>query len=202
MQSTEPVPLPGAKAWVALDSEDCRVQHSPGIVTFVEKCGPGVRVSATDAKGQSLSLQQTTESEPATELTLVLSEEHFFAIPEAQVIVGIAPGPIPEGGPYNTALVRVFRSPSGSMITEAVMDGDSELSTDGVKLSLSSQPYAQLTATFNPGRWPTGAGLVLLGAGLLSTLAWPVRRLWLREGAQEIEGCGDLPDRLTQREEA
>ena len=142
VQSTEPVPLPGAKAWVALDSEDCRVQHSPGIVTFVEKCGPGVRVSATDAAGQSLSLQQTAESEPATELTLVLSEEHFFAIPEAQVIVGIAPGPIPEGGPYDTALVRVFRSPSGSMITEAVMDGDSELSTDGVKLSLSSQPYA------------------------------------------------------------
>ena len=70
------------------------------------------------------------------------------------------------------------------------------------RLRLSSAPYARLTATFNPGLWPTGAGLVLLGAGLLGSAVWPARRFWLREQAARIAGAGDLPPALTRSGEA
>jgi hypothetical protein len=53
-------------------------------------------------------------------------------------------------------------------------------------------PYAILTVTFNPGLWPTGLGLAILGAGVLGSAAWPARRFWLREGVEHIEGSGDL----------
>lgn len=202
VQGSQPVPLPGTQAWVAVNAGGCRVKHSAGIVTFVEKCGPGVQVSAVDRTGRALSLQQTAEGDPQTEVTMALTEEQYFAIPEARLIVGIAPQPGPDSGPHDRALVRVFRSPSGNLINETVMDRDTELSVDDVTLILASRPYALLTATFNPGRWPTTAGLVLLTAGLMGSLAWPARRFWLREGSGGVEGSGDLPPLLAPAEEA
>lgn len=62
-------------------------------------------------------------------------------------------------------------------------------------------PYARLTVTFNPSLWPTGAGIVLLMAGVLGSVAWPMRRFWLREEKGEITGAGDLPPILARGEE-
>ena len=201
VQSGSRVTPPGAEQWVALDDDARRVTHSPGIVAFVEERGPGVRVSAADGTGQPLLLQQAANADPVTQLTVALTEDQHFAIPETQLGVRLAlpPGHAPEV--HGPVLVQVYRSPPGRLTTETVVEGDAELTVDDVTLELDSVPYARLTVTFNPGLWPTGVGIVLLVAGLLASVAWPVRRFWLREETEEITGAGDLPPTLARSEE-
>jgi len=195
VQSGERVTLPDAEKWVELDKDARNVTHSPGIVTFVEQRGPGAQVSAADGAGRPLSLQQAAGSDPVTQLQVALAEDQYFAIPEAQLIVRLEPqldSPV---------LIQVYQSPPGQLVTETVMEGDAELTVDDVTLEFASAPYARLTATFNPGMWPTGVGLVLLMVGLLGGVAWPTRRLWLREVTGRVEGAGDLPPALATGEE-
>lgn len=204
-QTGEPTVLPDGKGWVALGDDGNSVTHSRGIRTLVDEHGPGVWISATDSTGRSLPLQQTLESAPVTHLAVALTEDPYLAareahiaIPEAQLIVRLVPQPTPDvkgGGPV---LVQVYRSPSGQLTTAAVIEQESEMVVGDVTLMLASAPYARLTATFNPGLWPTGAGLLLLAGGLVGSVVWPGRRFWLRNGMQTAEGIGDLPTSLTQ----
>ena len=202
IQGTERVTLPGTEKWVALDDDARTVTHSPGIVTFVQGHGPGLRASATDDTGHALALQQTTETDPVTELTLALTEDQYFAIPEAQLILRLTPQLGHAIEAHSPVLVQVFRSPPGRLATETIVEGEAKFTVDGVTLELTSAPYARVTATFNPGLWPTGAALVLLAVGLVGSVAWPIRHLWLREGSDQIEVTGDLPAALTESREA
>jgi len=194
VQSGERATLPDAAGWVALSEDAGRVTHSPGIVTFVEQRGPGAQVSAAGDDGHPLSLQQAFEADPVTQLRLALAEDQYFAIPEAQLIVRLAPQP------DSSVLVQVYRSPPGRLVTETVMEGDAELTVDDVTLEFTAAPYARLTTTFNPGLWPTGIGLVFLMVGLWGSVAWPARRFWLREEAGGARGAGALPSVLVREE--
>ena len=198
VQSGERATLPGTQKWVALDKDARRVTHSPGIMTFVKERGPGVRAGATDSTHHPLPLQQTAESDPVTQLTVALTEDQYFAIPEAQLIVRLTPQPGHAIEAHSPVLVQVYRSPSGRVTTEIVVEGDATLTVGAVTLALTSVPYARLTAVFNPGLWPTGAGLVLLGAGMMGSATWPARRFWLRGENEQIAGTGDLPPGLTR----
>lgn len=202
IQSGERVTLPGTEKWVALDDDAHTVTYSPGIMTFVEERGPGVQASATDSTGHSLSLQQTTDADPVTQLTVALTEDQYFAIPEAQLILRLAPQPGRVIAAHSPVLVQVYRSPPGRLETESVMEVETELTMGEATLELTSAPYARLTATFNPGLWPTAAGLVLLVAGPLGSAVWPVRRFWLREEAGQAESTGDLLPALARGKEA
>ncbi|MDY6875533.1 MAG: cytochrome c biogenesis protein ResB [Chloroflexota bacterium] len=199
VQNSERVTLPHTEDWVALDDDTSRVTHSPGIVAFVEERGPGVQVNATDGTGQPLLLQQAAEASPVTQLTLALTEDQHFAIPEAQLGIRLAKQP-DHVKVHSPVLVQVYRSPPGRLVNEIVMEGDAELTVDDVTLEFTSMPYARVTATFNPGLWPTYTGIVLLLAGILGSIAWPVRRFWLREEVGEIKGTGDLPSNLAKSE--
>ncbi|RLC81034.1 MAG: hypothetical protein DRJ03_12990 [Chloroflexi bacterium] len=194
VQSGERVTLPDAAGWVALSKDASRVTHSPGIVTYVEQRGPGAQVSAADADGHPLSLQQAFEADPVTQLKLALTEDQYLAIPEVQLIVRLAPQS------DSSVLVQVYRSPPGRLAVETVMEGDTELIVDDVTLESIAAPYAQLTATFNPGLWPTATGLVFLMVGLLGSVVWPARRFWLREEAGGARGAGNLPSALVREE--
>jgi hypothetical protein len=169
-------PVPGTAGWVALKEDTLDVTHSPGIVTFTEALGPGVRVSAADDQGNLLVLQQTTGADSLTELTLALTGDQHFAIPDAQLLVQLAPQadqPIKTDTPV---LVQVYSYPPIRLETEAVVEGDAELAVNDAQLRFTSAPYAQVTATFNPGLWPTGVGLALSILGLGATIVWPTRR--------------------------
>ncbi len=192
VQSGERVALADTEEWVALDADGWRATHSPGVVTFIEERGPGVRAAAVDGAGRSLPLQQTAEANPVTHrLAVPLTEDRYLAIPEAQLIVRLAPQPDQALTAHTPMLVQVYRSPAGQLATETVVEGDAKLTVGDVTLELTSAPYARLAAAFNPGLWPTAAGLVLLGAGMLGSAAWPARRFWLREGMEGFEGAGD-----------
>jgi len=199
LQRGELSTLPGSD-WVALEEGASKVRHSPGVVTFIEKRGPGVHVRAIDDDGEGLQLQVTAEAELSPELLIALTEDRYFAIPEANLITRLIPQ---SEAPYTHMDVQVYRSPPGEMIAETVTDegGEAELSVAGVRLELTPAPYAQIAASRNPGRWPTGGGLVLLMGGLLGNLVWPARRFWLREQEDGVEAAGSLPPSLAAAEE-
>lgn len=174
VQSGERVSVPGTASRVALDGDTLDVTHGSDIVAFAEALGPGARVSATDAQGNLLTVQQT-EDNPLTELTLPLAEDQLFAIPEAQLIVHLAPQAGRPLEAHTPVLVQVHRYPPIQLETEAVVEGDTELAIGDVTLRLASAPYARVTATFNPGLWPTGIGIVLAIMGLGGSIIWSAR---------------------------
>jgi hypothetical protein len=175
VQSGERVSVPGTASWVALDRDTLGITHSAGVAAFAEALGPGVRVSAVDAQGNPLTIQQTEDS-PLTELTLALTEDQLIAIPEAQLIVHLAPQAGHPIDAHTPVLVQVYRYPPVRLETEAVSEGDTELTVNGVRLSFASVPYAQVTAVFNPGLWPTGIGIALSLVGLGGGIIWSARR--------------------------
>ena len=201
VQRGQRITLPYADNWVALD-DDLKLTHSPTIVTVLEERGPGVQASAVNSAGDHLPLQQTTEADPVTRLTLALTEDQYFAIPEANMIIRLSPQPGDAADGNAPVLVQVYQSPAGRLITETAIEGDAELKVDDVTLQLISIPYARLTAVSNPGRWPTILSIPLLVVGLLGNTVWPARRFWLRDQDGTIEGLGHLPPTLTGEQDA
>jgi hypothetical protein len=167
VQTGERVTLPGTQAWVAVKNSPDEVAHSRGIVVFAEGRVPGVRVSASDSRGQPLGLQRTPQTEPQPELTLALDEEQFFAIPDAGLVMHLTPHPAESGDTSEAVYVRVYRSPPGRLEMEQVLLGSGEVSVEGVALQVASTPFTRIAATFNPGLWPTGFGLALTVVGVV-----------------------------------
>ncbi len=201
LQGGDQITLPGAESRVAMDEKSGEVTHSTGIATFVEGHGAGLQASAVGEAGRPLSLQQAAEADPVTRLNVILTEDRYFAIPEAQLIVRLTPQMDHSVDVHTPILAQIYRSPPGRLITENTVEGDAELTVDGVTLTFVSLPYVRLTATFDPGVWPSAIGLMLLVAGVLGSTAWPARRFWLQEAGRQVAGVGDLPPALTEEQE-
>jgi len=176
VQSSAQVPIPGTESWVALEENTSKLVHSAGVVAHVEAHGPGVRVSAVDGQGNVLTLQHAAEPALLAELTLALAKGQHFAIPDAQLIAQLTPQAGRPVKAQTPVLVQVYRYPPIQLATETIVEGDAELTVDDVTLRLVSVPYAQVTATFNPGLWPTGIGIVLAVVGLAGSIVRSVHR--------------------------
>jgi hypothetical protein len=195
VESGERVTLSEGDAWVTWDTESGETRHSPGIVTHVETRVPGLLAQARENTGRSLSIQQTPEDQPVADLTVAVAEDQYFAVPDAQLIVRLAPWPNGPSEnktePYTPILIQVYRSPSGRLVTESQVTEQEELLIDGVTLTLSAVPYAQVTAVSSPGLWPASIGILCVMVGMVGNNLWPQRRLWLREKEGRIESSGD-----------
>lgn len=178
--------------WVALGEDGIATSHSAGVVSFIEKRGPGVSVRAVDDQGEPLRLQLTAEAEPMLDLLVPLPEDRYIAVPEADLIAHLSPQ---SEAPYTRLDVRIYRSPPGEIIDEVLTDagGQAELAMEGVTLELAAAPYVQVTVSRNPGRWPAGFGLVLLMGGVAANLMRPGCRFWLRERDELVEVAGPVP---------
>jgi len=182
IRSGERTPLPETDQWVAL-SDNGEVTHSPGLITFIEDHIPGVQVQASDDTGQPLLLQQTVGGESIDQVALPLTSDQYVATPEAQLIVRL----IAQPGEPDTIHAQVYRSPPGRLVIETEVTGETTLTVDGTKLTFTRHPYMCLTTTFNPGRWPTGGGVILMLAGFLGSALWSGRRVWLREEGKAVD---------------
>lgn len=217
IQGTERIALPGANHWIALSGgSDPQVAHSRGVTPVVHQRGPGMTVQANDRAGDPLPIQQTVKSDPVSHLILPLIEDQYFAIPDAQLIVRLTtqtyePNEIGKTGeigeangvneendadtPYAPIVVQAYRSPSGQLVAEHVVEGaeESAIPLEDVDLALTPTPYVQLSVTRNPGRWPTAMGIVILIIGILGQMTWPPHRTWIKETDERVELSGHDP---------
>ncbi|NLF00015.1 MAG: hypothetical protein GX601_03465 [Anaerolineales bacterium] len=203
VQEGQRVLVPGTEQWVALDQGDLQTRHSRGIQAPVDERGPGLRISAVDVHGQALRLRQTPEGEGADQLLLALVEDPYlntreaqFAIPDSNLVFRVTPADESVAAPI---LIQTYRSPSGELAGETTITGQGQLTVDGVTIHVDAAPYAIVTAAYHPGLWLALAGLVALSLGLLGTLGWPARRLWLRQESDQpvmsTEALPPVPDR-------
>jgi hypothetical protein len=148
-----------------------------------------------------LQIQLASEAEPSNEVMIALTEDGYFAIPEAALISRLTPR---SSEAYARVDVQVYRSPPGEMITETVTEkgGEARLEVEGVTVEFTPAPYALVTATHNPGRWAAGLGLVLLMVGISGNVTWPARCFWLRADDASIAAAGPVPSWLLERDDA
>jgi len=169
LQPGSPTLLDATQKWVALESDNQTVRHSPGIRSVVTAEGPGFQVSATDESGQALEITETSTSSPTASLTLALSEDRYFAIPSARLVFRLSPQADTVVGSPDSTLVQVYRSPPGKLIQERIVENTTDLTVDNVTLHLVSVPYVQVDVSFTPGSWPIGFGMALLITGIVFT---------------------------------
>lgn len=201
LQDAERQSLPGVDNWVTLSGDVGDVQHSRGVVAFIEERGPGVQVSAVGEDGERLDLLLTPEAEPSGSLRIALTEDTYFAIPEAELVVRVTPRSVE---PFTGVDVQLFSSPTGQIISEKLTEegGEATFEVSGVTLSFVPEPYARVMATHNPGRLVAGVGVLTLMAGVMMGLGWSEHRFWLRETGTSVEAAGVIPTRLQRGEES
>jgi hypothetical protein len=194
VQNGQRLSLPGVSGWVGLAERSGVPIHSAGVVASLDRRGPGVRVRAVGSGGQPLQLQ-LAETEPRREVMIALTEDAYFAIPEADLVARLMPR---SAEAYARVDVQIYRSPPGELITETVTEkgGEASLIVEGVTMEFSPAPYALLTAIYNPGRWPAGLGLVLLMIGIVGDVVWPEHCFWLREDGAMVAAAGPVPSWL------
>ncbi|MGD8998562.1 MAG: hypothetical protein PVH80_10670, partial [Anaerolineae bacterium] len=195
LQNGQRVSLPGVGNWVALTENSSATIHSSRVAASLDGRGPGVQVRAVGNGGRPLQIQLATDTEPRSEVMIALTEDTYLAIPEAELIARLTPRSTQA---YARVDVQVYRSPPGEMITETVTEegGEARLVVEGVTIELTPAPYALLTATHNPGRWPAALGLVLLMVGIVGNVIWPVQCFWLREDEASVAVAGPVPSWL------
>jgi hypothetical protein len=201
LQNGQRASLPGAGNWVALTENGGGMTHSSGVVAVFEARGPGVQVRAVGESDQPLQIQLASEAEPSTEVMIALIEDRYFAIPAAALIARLTPQSTEA---YTRVDIQVYRSPPGEMIAETVTEegGQAKLAVEGVTLEFTPAPYALVTATYSPGRWAAGLGLVLLMIGISGSVTWPARCFWLRADDASIAAAGPVPSWLLERDDA
>jgi cytochrome c biogenesis protein ResB len=199
LQNGQRASLPGVGNWVAVTENGGGLIHSPGVVAFFEREGPGVHVRAVGEQDELLQIQLAAEAEPSGEVMIALTEDGYFAIPEAALIARLTPR---SAEAYTRVDVQVYRSPPGEIITETVTEegGQARLAVAGVTMEFTPAPYALVTATCNPGRWAAGLGLVLLMIGVLGNVTWPAHRFWLRQDDASIAAAGPVPSWLLEED--
>ncbi|HEY75762.1 MAG TPA: hypothetical protein G4O00_06230 [Thermoflexia bacterium] len=194
---------PGGRTFALVETSAGWVADQPGVQIYVTGVGPELTVSAVDAEGNALGLQQAAGEPLSPTLRFRLTEREpdaYFAVPEAGLIVRIAPESEPVLQPETDLRVQVFRSPSGNLVwEETIGETTSNLDVEGIRVRIEQGAYPVLLAVHDPGRWLKVLGLVMTGIGVLGWGLWPVRRLWLRVDQGQPVGVGDLPQEWVGR---
>jgi len=170
LQSGKPVFLDDSGRWVALQADGRTIVCGRGLRSVVSTSGPGFWVTVNDEAGHTLEMTETSTSVPTRTLRLALSEDRYFAVPEAGFVFRLSPQAGSGQESENAALVQVYRSPPGRLVLERSVENSTDLTVDHIVLHLVSAPYVETDVLFAPGSWPTLLGLALLAIGIVASV--------------------------------
>jgi hypothetical protein len=185
------VDLPGRDAWVAY-VDGGRIATSAGLQQRLVEQGPGVTVRAVDPQGTYLTLRRGHDAPAATVLHLALTRDPdlatrdaLFAIPDVSLVARTAPMADDNGHLTGQITVQAYRSSTGELAAEAVVEEEVSLPVGSVTLEVTVVPYVTVAALYSPGRWPAVSGLILLLVGIVWSIAGQIARY---RGVQEGMG--------------
>lgn len=175
-----------------------QAMRTAGLSVNLQAVGPAVRATATlSVTGgmQALALQASESTLPAGELLLFFSPadaERVFAAPDAGVLVRLRFDPSPA-----VLHASLYDMSTARLVTECVLPSGGVVRAKDATFTLTPENYVRLVVTHDPGNWLTALGWLLFLAGLGGSLAWPLRRTWLRTNAAgQVQVIGDaLPAR-------
>jgi len=148
-----------------------------GVTYRLTAVGPAVRVQGEGAEGAPLLLQTAAHRPPAEEVTLLLAAEdgpRSFAAPEEGIVAQVEALP---AGEAPGVRLRAYQGRAGELVEDRTINGEASFELDGSHFSLSVIPYAEVTASYIPGRWLVVAGISLALVGVLVSLGYRPRQL-------------------------
>lgn len=121
----------------------------------------GLEVQATGEDGSLLALLSSARSDPQTQLRIALTQETpeaYFALPDAGLVFRVSQ--VPDNGTHVQA--QVYRSASGELLAETVLEGSGSLFANDIRLKLDHYVLPRFEAVYNPGAVFEGLGLLML----------------------------------------
>ena len=154
-----------------------------GVTYRLTGVGPAVQVKGRNASGEPLSLQTAAHRPPAQEVTLLLPAEEgprsFAAPDEGIVIQAEAVTPEPQ------VRLRVYQGRAGELVEDRTISKRASFELDGARFNMSVTPFAEINASYTPGRPLVIAGIVLAGLGIALAFGFPPRQLQVIVGADK-----------------
>ncbi|MBC7249769.1 MAG: cytochrome c biogenesis protein ResB, partial [Anaerolineae bacterium] len=145
--------------------------------------GPAAVVRAWDETGRPLTLQSFAEgAEPAEEAYLpfeALGEEHYFAVPESNLVVRLVLVEDERADVGPSFEMQAYRRNSADPVFEGTLSSGHEVVINGHRYSVEVQYYALLLVRHDPGSGFVLLGLLLAAGGLLVTLWKPRAQAWV-----------------------
>lgn len=147
--------------------------------------GPALAVTATDAAGQPLLLQELAAGGAVGEaLHLVFQEtegEQAFAIPARNLALrAVAYTTLSEQDSDRPVfLVEAFRGADPTSVASELVATEATLTVDDTTIALRRDHFVVLSAAYLPGLWLWLAGALLLLAGVTWQIGWGPTRAWV-----------------------
>lgn len=127
----------------------------------------GLEVRAWDDDGDALSLLISSGAVPQEQVRFSLSEQSpdaYFGIPSVDLIFRAR---MQQRAPAPGIQVQVYRSASGELLTETLLNGSGALYTEDLRLTIDTTLLPDFRVIYNPGAPVTVIGwLLLVVAGL------------------------------------
>ena len=158
--------------------------HWQGITFRLTAVGPAIQVEGQGADGESLLLQTAAHRPPAKAITLLLPPEggpRSFAAPDEGVVVQME---TESAGDSPQIQLRIYQGQKGELVRDQVIDQEASIALENSNLTFNVIPYAQINASYTPGRSPLIAGVALVLASALFSLGYPSRQLEVTALAQ------------------
>ncbi len=159
--------------------------HWQGITFRLTAVGPAIQVEGQGADGESLLLQTAAHRPPAKAITLLLPPEggpRSFAAPDEGVVVQME---TESAGDSPQIQLRIYQGQKGELVRDQVIDQEASIALENSNLTFNVIPYAQINASYTPGRSPLIAGVAVVLASALFSLGYPSRQLEVTALAQE-----------------
>ncbi len=164
-----------------------------GVGAYLVGSGAGIRLQARLSDTQVLELMAESDQEGQEELVLTFTEDdarRWVSVPEVGLVLFLTmPQPV-QGG--TLLWVQALELDSGQFVLEQDAPADATLAIGDVSFVLTPVPCVQIQVVHDPGACWSQLGVLGLLVGALLWGRWPLRRLWLRRLAGDIEAVGDV----------
>lgn len=168
--------------------------------------GPALTITAKDASGGALPLQELVAGGAASETLHVLFQqtegEQAIAIPARNLALRVvAYSDLPDQGDAQPViLAEVFRGVDPVPVAGELVEGDTTLVIEDTTITLHRDRYVVLAASYLPGLWLLLAGALLILAGAIWWIGWGGERAWVDLAANR-DGAG-IAARVAARTDA